>query len=67
MTGPFSNFADETGWPKERFGWYAPGKYWCTCQECGKNYNGDKRSGHCYPCAVAAAEAQVTNNLGSGI
>lgn len=32
---------------------WAPGAYMCTCDLCGKTFQGDKRAIHCAPCAYA--------------
>ena len=42
---------------KYPIGGYAPGFYACTCANCKKKFQGDKRAVQCEPCAVAADEA----------
>lgn len=54
-------------WPRERYGAYAPGNYWCTCVVCNGTFDGDKRAAMCYPCAVKHENDKITNNLGGGI
>ena len=44
---------NQSNWPKERVGWWAPGEYLNHCRRCGKMYVGDKRSMHCWPCTDA--------------
>lgn len=62
-------------WP---LGGYAPGSYFCKCGTCGEQYDGDKRSFCCLPCAVKAAndglaklaelevEVQAAKDFGGG-
>ena len=68
MPGWMENFikGQET-WPQERFRWWATGKYSCICRECHGRYWGDRRSGHCYPCAKKLADQEVADNVGAGI
>lgn len=60
-------FADQSNWPKERVGGWAPGMYSCRCKECRAEYMGDKRSWSCYPCAKKFADDAIANNVGAGI
>lgn len=58
---------DQSGWPNERFGAWAPGMYFIICRGCNETYLGDKRSFLCYPCAKRESDERVTNNVGAGI
>lgn len=58
---------EQSSWSKTRFGWWAPGHYYIKCVRCDKGYIGDKRSGHCYPCALKQAKEDIENNKGANI
>jgi hypothetical protein len=57
---------------------YAPGTYFCECNICGEQFEGDKRAYHCLPCAVDVAnqglaklkaleiEVQAAKDFGGG-
>lgn len=40
-------------------GWWAPGNYLNTCVLCKKEFVGDKRAGHCAPCAYGDNKLHV--------
>jgi hypothetical protein len=60
---PVSNKASTSKpspWPSWPLMGYAPGKYRISaCSACGDEYDGDKYSWHCLPCAVRAANAEM--------
>ena len=58
-------FADQSDWPKERVGGWAPGMYFCRCKECRAEYMGDKRSWLCYPCTKNAGPTPDYTGEGS--
>jgi hypothetical protein len=37
---------------KYPIGGFAPGNYFCKCQNCETEFTGDKRSVQCEPCAI---------------
>ena len=58
---------EQSHWPKDRFGLWAPGRYMCVCGVCNIHFLGDKRSLHCGKCAMEQRLSAVINNLGAGI
>ena len=47
---------DQSSWPAQRVGMWAPGEYLVTCSHSKTVYLGNKRSRHCWPCAQSAKE-----------
>ena len=41
---------------RPRKDWWAPGDYFGRCVICGQQFIGDKRAGHCAPCAYGDDE-----------
>ncbi len=42
-----------------RVGGWAPGPYLGKCQNCGEEFNGDKRAFECLPCAIGDLQRQI--------
>lgn len=47
-----------------RVGRWAPGRYWCKCIKCDRQFEGDKRAMHCLPCAIKTIQEDLGAYMG---